>query len=848
MNNSYNDLDRVFENLKHHPQFFENICHTEVQKSVKQKTYDLPSTIDPIFGKALKNMGIESLYAHQIESYEEITSGNNLVISTGTSSGKTLCFNLPVLNALLTNAQSSALYIYPTKSLTQDQYSKLSTLTDNIAQLDTTNNLSSLNISIYDGDTSLRARKLIQNNSRLILTNPDMIHANLLPNHHLWHGFLSNLEYIVIDEVHVYRGVFGSHVANVLRRLKRVLEYYGAKPQFIMASATIGNPEELCKKLIEDDVKTINTDGSPHNKRTYLLYNPPITDPELGVRRNPFNDIVSLAEFFIQQDIQTLIFTKTRKQTEVLVKNIRERNKTFFDRIMGYRSGYLAEERRKIERDLRSKKAICAVATNALELGIDIGDIQAIILAGYPGSISSTQQQFGRAGRGNKPSIGIFVATQNPLDQYLLNSPAYLFDNNPEQALLDPDNLIILYQHLKCSIYELPMKKGHYAYGKVNSELISRLLDVQVANSDAVQSNGTYYASTKGIPSRDIPIRNISPKRIIIQRHMQDKMVILGEIDEYSAYWMIHPNAVYLHNGDAYYVEDLDLEKKHAILKDFSDDYYTQPITARKIESLSTLNVLKNKNFDSGFGEVTITTQVTGYKKYSNGNGQVLGSYEIEMPKTSLNTSAYWMSLNDDTVNNIRLADLWKNDNVDYGADWKKIRNEVLTRDNHTCQVCGNIERFESFHVHHKIPIRLFSNIMEANKLNNLITLCPTCHKIAESNVHIRSGLSGFGYAFHHLVPIYLMCDSNDLGYIIEQSFPLLGGKPTVILHEQIPGGIGLCRHIYEMQYNIFSDLYSLINNCGCTNGCPSCVGPTINSNYGGKKETLAIINQLLIK
>ena len=569
MKDNYNDLDRVLEDLKNHPLFFENICHTESYETQKQNICDLPSTIDPILSTALKNMGIDSLYTHQLKSYEEITSGNNIVIATGTSSGKTLCFNLPVLNTLLTNSQSSALYIYPTKSLTQDQYLKLSTLTNHINQLDSTNNLSSLNISIYDGDTSFRARKLIQNNSRLILTNPDMIHANLLPKHHLWHDFLSNLKYIIIDEVHVYRGVFGSHVANIIRRLKRVLDYYDAAPQFIMASATIGNPKELCEKLIEDDVKTINFDGSPHNKRTYLLYNPPITDRELGIRRNPFNDVVSLAEYFIHQDIQTLIFTKTRKQTEVLVKKIRERNKSFFDRIMGYRSGYLAKERRKIEKDLRSKKVICAVATNALELGIDIGDIQAIILAGYPGSISSTHQQFGRAGRGNNPSIGIFVATQNPLDQYLLNSPAYLFNNNPEQALLDPDNLIVLYQHLKCSIYELPMK-NKYSYGKVNSDLISSLLDILAANSDVVQSNGTYYASMKGIPSKDIPIRNISPKRIILQKYDRGKKVTLGELDEYSSYWMTHPDAVYLHNGDAYCVEELDLENNHAIMKEFN--------------------------------------------------------------------------------------------------------------------------------------------------------------------------------------------------------------------------------------------------------------------------------------
>ena len=277
-------------------------------------------------------------------------------------------------------------------------------------------------------------------------------------------------------------------------------------------------------------------------------------------------------------------------------------------------------------------------------------------------------------------------------------------------------------------------------------------------------------------------------------------------------------------------------------------DYYTQPITARNIESISALDISNNKNSNSGYGEVNITNQVIGYKKYANDNGQVLGSYEIDMPKTSLNTSAYWLSLNDDAVNNIRLEDLWKNENVDYGADWKKIRNEVLSRDKHTCQVCGNIERYESFHVHHKIPIRSFPNAVEANKLDNLITLCPPCHKIAEINVHIRSGLAGFGYAFHHLAPIYLMCDHNDLGYIIEQSSPLLDGKPTIILHEQIPGGIGLCRHIYDMQYNIFLDLYNLIIDCSCPNGCPSCVGPTINSNYGGKKETLAIINQLLIK
>ena len=794
----------------------------------------LPDEIHPQLRRILERERIHSLYRHQQHAWEATLEGKSIVIATGTASGKTLCFNLPVLDACFHQESSRALYIYPTKALAQDQYEKLVQWLKG----------SSITAAVYDGDTPTHQRSAIRSRANIVLTNPDMLHMGILPHHTRWEALFRDLRYIVIDEVHTYRGVFGSHLANLLRRLKRIARFYGSSPQFIFTSATIGNPAEHASRLAEQPVALIDDDGAPTGERLFLIYNPPVIDSSLGIRASAMQESQRLLRDLISYEIQTIVFARTRRFVEILRKYISDLNPQIKDRISGYRSGYLPNQRRKIEKDLRSGYLQTVIATNALELGIDIGSMEASVLVGFPGTIASFRQQAGRAGRTDDPSIAVLVASSDPIDQFLARHPDYLFNRSPEQALIDPNNPLILFQQLECAAFELPFKENEM-FGNLDPEMLHEILTILSQSGKLHLSGGRYFWISEQYPASQISLRNSSPTSVKLQVELDGKVETVGIVDRESAPWMVHPEAVYLHDGSSYMVDTLDLEHDIAWLTKKEVDYYTKPQVHTEIEKISEIQSETITGGQKFYGEIKVTTQVVGFKQIRWYTHENLGEGILNLPPSFLYTTGFWVRLNEETVASLRNTGLWSNDPNDYGPGWNRIRNEIRVRDHFTCQVCGAVEKGEAHHVHHKIPFRSFNSPEEANRPHNLITLCKNCHRLVEANLRIKSGLAGMSYLLHHLTPLFLMCDIGDIGASSDPQSPLAGNQPVVVIYDQVPGGIGLAQKLFEIEHLVMRDALDLILSCPCQTGCPSCVGPGGENGSGGKEETLAILQKL---
>jgi DEAD/DEAH box helicase domain-containing protein len=840
-----------------------------------------PADLSPALVSVLHAQGIFDLYSHQLEAWTHTRAGENVVLATGTASGKTLAYNLPVLASLLEDDTSRALYIFPTKALAQDQLTTLTRLNVQTSQR------ANVAAAIYDGDTSQTKRKAIREKSRIILTNPDMLHTGILPHHTNWSEFFAHLKFVVIDETHTYRGVFGSHVANVIRRLKRVAAFYGAHPQFIFASATIGNPKELAERLVESPVHLIDDDGSARGPRHFIIYNPPVIDAALGLRKSAVLESVRLAQDLLKHDVQTVMFGRARRTVEMMLRYLQpppapspiasDGRGLGGGAIRGYRSGYLPSQRREIEKGLRDGTIKTVVATNALELGIDIGGLGAAVLVGYPGVIASARQQAGRAGRGLDSAAAVLVASPNPLDQFLAHHPEYLFERSPEQALINPDHLLILLNHLRCALFELPFAKGE-GFGGLDANMLDEFLQFLVTNHESHLSNEKYYWMADSYPAANISLRSASPVSVVLQAVIDDVPQTIGTVDGESAYWMAHPGAIYLHEAQSYFVEMLDLDQHIARLTPIESDYYTDPLKQTSVQVISTLaespspcgTSARQGRGDRGegefaatkaYGEIQVTTQVTGFRKRRWYSGENLGEEPLELPPTDLQTTGYWLSLSDDTVKALSKEGLWTNAPNDYGPEWPKIRERVRARDGYQCQVCGRLENGRDHDVHHKIPFRAFMHRSglspelaslnldmlraKANEMSNLVTLCKECHRKAEENVRMRSGLAGLAYALGNLAPLFLMCDPGDLGTHIEpapsDSFP----QPTVVLYDLVPAGIGFSQKLFEMHDELMQRALELVSACACEDGCPSCVGPGGENGFGGKQETLALLRLL---
>lgn len=810
------------------------------------QTHPFPNDLPVSLREALSTRGISQLYSHQLTAWTHARARRNLILATGTASGKTLAYNLPVLANMLEDPQARAIYLFPTKALTQDQLSSLNSLTPDTWHLTP---------AIYDGDTPQPHRSTIRKTARIILTNPDMLHTGILPHHANWGDFFTNLKFIVIDEAHTYRGVFGSHVANVIRRLKRVAKFYGANPQFILASATIGNPKELAETLIEESVELVDNDGSSRGERHFIIYNPPVLNPALGLRKSSVLEGVRLTNDLLKYDVQSVVFARTRRSVEMLLTHLQTHTvnpkaKTE-NQIRGYRSGYLPQQRREIEQGLRDGSVKTVVATNALELGIDIGGLGAALMIGYPGTIASARQQAGRAGRGDSPAVSILIASPNPLDQFLAHHPEYFFERSPEMALVNPNHLLILLEHLRCAMFELPFQRGE-GFGSISDELVDEYLEFLVSNNEAHFSNEKYFWMQDAYPAANISLRSASPQSVVLHTTADDgRPTIVGTVDGESANWMVHPGAIYMHEAQQYFVQELDLENRIAHLAPVGLDYYTEPQQQSEIQITSLNEQVATRGCEKGFGEIQVTTKVVGFRKIRWFTNENLGQEPLDLPPSELQTTGYWIILSDAALKVLRDAGLWTNDPNDYGPDWQKIRLAVRKRDQFKCQVCGAEETVREHDVHHKIPFRAFlrDGVLDreqANRLENLTTLCHSCHRKVEQNVRIRSGLTGLGFVLANLAPLFLMCDTGDLGVFSEPAWSAVDGQPAVVLYDLVPAGIGFSEKLFELHDELIRRAHELVRECACEDGCPSCVGPGGENGYGGKAETLAILEQLL--
>jgi DEAD/DEAH box helicase domain-containing protein len=616
---------------------------------------------------------------------------------------------------------------------------------------------------------------------------------------------------------------------------------------------------ELGKKLIEEPVKLVSQDGSSQGPRNFLIYNPPLVDPELGIRRSSLLESVRLAEDLIQYDVQTIIFGRSRRAIELILTYLREKILTNDIRtkphsgviegsteiIRGYRSGYLPSERRAIEDGLRTGAIRGVVATNALELGIDIGEMSASLLAGYPGTIASTWQQAGRAGRGEELSLIILITTASPLDQFFAHNPEYFFERSPEQALINPDNLLILLAHLRCALFELPFNRGE-TFGKLAGEEVNDFMTFLLEQGVAHRSGDKFFWMADHYPAQGLSLRVASPNRILLQVEDNDKWVTFGEVDYQSASWLVHPQAIYLQESRMYLVNELDFEKGIARLEPSSVDYYTIPKVNTNIELISVLAKSPVQCGEKNFGEILVSSQVTGYKQVKWFTHQQIGVGELELPSHELQTMGYWLSIGQGAVDHLRQEGMWSNDPNKYGPTWSKQKERARARDKYQCQTCGAEEQGKAHHVHHRTPFRQYDSSQKANQLSNLITLCPSCHQRVENSVRLRSGLSGLGYILNQIAPIFLMCDTKDLGVYSDAQSALADGNPAIVLFERIPAGIGFSQRLYEDHDQLIQNGLQLVKQCLCIDGCPSCVGPAGENGMGGKQETIALLKLLV--
>jgi DEAD/DEAH box helicase domain-containing protein len=747
---------------------------------------DFPSWMHTDLIAAYKAKGVRQPYSHQAAAAQAVHDGKNVVIVTPTASGKTLCYNLPVLNAILEDTDTRAIYLFPTKALAQDQLTELHDLNGRLENR--------FGVFTYDGDTPSDARKAIREKGHLVLTNPDMLHTGILPHHARWTRLFENLRYIVIDELHTYRGVFGSHLCNVLRRLRRIARFYGREPQFVCCSATIANPGDLASRLIEKDVEVLSANGAPAAEKTFVFYNPPVVNRALGIRRSYLNESSRVAQEFLKHNLQTMVFANSRLHTELLLTYLQKANPQQPGKpetIRGYRSGYLPGERREIERGLRDGKIRGVVSTSALELGIDIGSLDTVVMAGYPGTIAGTWQRAGRAGRRSGSSCAVMVASSAPLDQYIVRNPDYFFGNTPEHAFIQPDNLEILVNHLKCAAFELPIAPNE-SFGDVDvPDLCARMAEAGFLH----HAGDHFHWTQEAYPADTVSLRSVTSDNFIII-DVTGQPQVIGEVDFSSALTTVHEKAIYLHGAQQYHVEHLDFKERKAYVKQVDVDYYTDAIRYTQVKVLEVAQEARASERNPSVaalrshGDVLVRSQVVGFKKLKFFTNENIGAGDLQLPENEMHTTAYWITL----------------------------------------------ER-------------------------KLIESLP--YTISER----QSGMFGLLHALETVATLLLMCDGRDLGTAIGEKPPAPNDasesivsmrmedavkasakeffEPNLYLYDAYPGGIGFSEPLFRAHELLVAKTRELIVDCGCEQGCPSCVGPAGDLAPRAKEAALAILDRL---
>ena len=641
------NVTQLADQLRQDRSFMENVTRWEVLPARPAKTAPFPENMDPRIREALGKKGIHALYTHQAQSLAATARGEDVTVVTPTASGKTMCYNLPVISAILRNPDARALYLFPTKALSADQVSELYEMIEQMGV--------DIKTYTYDGDTPAAARKAVRQAGHIVVTNPDMLHSGILPHHTKWVKLFENLQYIVIDEIHTYRGVFGSNLANVLRRLMRLCAFYGSHPQYILCSATIANPRELAQTLIGRPVTLVDENGAPMGEKHFVFYNPPVVNRQLGIRKGAIPVTRAISGLLLKNGIQAITFARSRLTVEVLTRYLKDMVRDPLGnagRVRGYRGGYLPSERREIERGLRAGRVDAVVSTNALELGIDIGALDACVLCGYPGTIASAWQQAGRAGRRQSASIVFFIASSSAIDQYIVTHPDYFLKKSPENALLNPDNLYILMSHFKCAAFELPFEDGD---GFGNAPGTEGILDYLDEENILHHVEGRYHWSSEDFPASQISLRSAGDENFLIvditdpARHR-----VVGEMDRFTAPMLLHENAIYMHEGRQFQVEKLDFDACKAFIRAVDVGYYTD---ADLNINLSLLDIEKEEQDARGtstaLGEIKVTALVTMFKKIKFDTHENLGFGHVRLPETDMHTTAMWWMLPDRLIQEI---------------------------------------------------------------------------------------------------------------------------------------------------------------------------------------------------
>jgi DEAD/DEAH box helicase domain-containing protein len=764
-------------------------CITDLRLFKKREGHyrPFPSFLHPLLKEALKSEGIESLYSHQAEAIEHVQEGRDIVVVTPTASGKTLCYNLPVLNQKLSDPSSKAFYLFPTKALSQDQMVELQNLIGRLER--------PIKTFTYDGDTPQDARQAIRTQGDVVITNPDMLHTGILPHHTKWVTFFQSLKFVVIDELHTYRGVFGSHMTNVLRRLNRICEFYGSKPQFICCSATIANPKDLAERLLEREVHLVDQNGAPSSEKIFIFYNPPVVNKELGIRGNHIHAARRLVSPFLKEGIQTILFATSRLNVEVLTKYLKDRfEKRLEDKekVRGYRGGYLPEVRREIEKGLREKKVKAVVSTNALELGIDIGDLDVCVIAGYPGTIASTYQQAGRAGRRTEKSLAILIARSQPLDQFIVENPDYFFGRAPEFGLINPDNLLVLLSHIQCAAFELPFRDGD-RFGREDLSEILRYLEEKGTLHYVDQH---WYWTKDAYPAEKVSLRSTSEENFVVVDTTKKKEEVIAEVDFTAAHTTLYEEAVYLCQSELYTVEKLDYQNRRAYVKKTAGDYYTDAIDYTDVSILEGFERKQGEGIFYEHGEVRVATRIVGYKKIKFYTLENLGYGKIELPDLQFHTTSYWITFKKELLGRLPYP-----------------RLEMIE---------GILGLGYAFH-----SMAALHLMCDPHDLNR-------CVGDRGAKWFIRLSRDSKGIYSPFSSPEEMTNETIDLF------------EPTLFLYDNYPGGIGLSHQLFDDTMSLLEKTMRLISKCECRYGCPSCVGPVKEVGEKSKEVALALLGEIL--
>ena len=742
---------------------------------------DFPAWLNADLRAAYNAKGIRQLYTHQAAAAEAVHAGKNVVIVTPTASGKTLCYNLPVLDAILADTDTRALYLFPTKALAQDQLAELYDLNQRLDNR--------FGVFTYDGDTPSDARKSIREKSHIVLTNPDMLHTGILPHHTRWTRLFENLRYIVLDELHTYRGVFGSHLCNVLRRLQRIARFYGREPQFICCSATIANPGELASNLIENGVEVQSENGAPAAEKTFVFYNPPVVNRALGIRRSYINESSRVAQEFLKHDLQTMVFANSRLYTELILTYLQQANPQLPGKpeaIRGYRGGYLPSERREIERGLRDGRIRGVVTTSAMELGIDVGSLDSVVMAGYPGTIAATWQRAGRAGRRIGSSCAVLVASSSPLDQFIVRHPDYFFGNTPEHAFIQPDNLEILINHLKCAAFELPIHPEE-KFGAVDlADLCARLAEAGYLHL----AGENYHWTSDAYPADTISLRSVTSDNFVIIDITGEPLVI-GEVDFVSALTTVHEKAIYIHGGQQYHVEHLDFKERKAYVKQVDVDYYTDAIRYTQVRVLEIANTASSRPNERSHGDVLVRSQVVGFKKIKFFTNENVGAGTLELPENEMHSTSYWITLGRPLL-----------ESLPYSISERQSG--------------------------------MFGLLHALETIATLLLMCDG----RDLGTAIGEKPPAPGVASDEVMPVRM---EEAAGANAKEFF-----EPNLYLFDAYPGGIGFSEPLFRAHDLLVQKTRELIRACPCEAGCPSCVGPAGDLAPKAKEAALAILDRLM--